>query len=77
MLVSRSLELEVPGQPLGGIYTPPSRIDVLHALASDAAVHFDDGDVNIVNCLAVKGHQQNRVLAAHGFLDSRVKVHLF
>jgi len=57
-------------------YAPPSRIDVLHALASDAAVYFDDGDVNIVNCLAVKGHQQNRVLAAHGFLDSRVQVHL-
>jgi hypothetical protein len=33
--------------------------------------------VNIVNCLAVKGHQQNEVLAAYGFLDSRFHVHLF
>jgi len=46
-------------------------------LVSDAAVYFDDGDVNIVNCLAVKGHQLNNVLAVQGFLDSRVKMHLF
>jgi GNAT superfamily N-acetyltransferase len=59
------------------IFAPPRRLDILNALASDAAVYFDDGDVNIVNCLAIKDHQQNSVLAAYGFLDSRVKVHLF
>ena len=66
--------------PIGYIvdlFAPSRRLDVLNALASDATVYFDDSDVNIVNCLAVKGHQLNNVMAVQGFLDSRVKMHLF
>jgi hypothetical protein len=35
----------------------PRRLKVLHVLASDASIHFDDNYVKIVNCLTVKGHQ--------------------
>ncbi len=39
--------------------------------------YFAELGVNLVNCQVVKGHQYERLLEKHGFLDSRIKLHFF
>ena len=55
----------------------PDDADTPALLVKDALETFDREHVNIVNALAVKGSRTQRLLGSHGFLDSRVKVHLF
>ena len=69
-----------PDYPLGYIVDMmalPDRLDVANALVEDAMRGFDRMDVNIINVLAVKGAPYERVFSRHGFLDSRVQVHIF
>lgn len=43
----------------------------------DAIRYFDNQNINIANSLAVKNHPYEKVLTKHGFLDSRINLHLF
>ncbi len=69
-----------PDYPVGFIVdllTLPDRLDAADALAADAVQFFDDSDINIVNYQVVKGHPYEGVLKRHGFVDSRIKAHVF
>ena len=55
----------------------PDRLDAAEALVADAVKYFDENDVNIVNYLVVKNHSNESVFKRYGFLDSRIKLHLF
>jgi GNAT superfamily N-acetyltransferase len=55
----------------------PGRLDAVHILAEDAVRFFDDRKVNIVNYQLVKGHPYESIMKSYGFLDSRVKIHVF
>lgn len=55
----------------------PDRLDVVDALSADAIQYFDGNDVNIVNYQITENHQYRRVLERNGFIDSRIKIHLF
>lgn len=55
----------------------PDRIDVTEALLKDALFYFDRNDVNIVNFLVVKDHPFVTVFRKVGFMDSRIKFHMF
>ena len=66
--------------PIGYIVdllTLPDRLDAADALASDAARYFDEKGINIINYQVVKGHPLETILKRYGFLDSRIKLHLF
>jgi len=54
----------------------PGRLDVADLLVADAVKYFDKNDINIVNCLLIKNHPYKRIFNRHGFLDSRIKIHL-
>jgi len=58
------------------LLTLPKRLDVVDLLVSESTKYFDENNVNIINCLIVKGHPYENVLKMHGFLDSRIKVNL-
>jgi len=59
------------------LLTLSNRPDVSEALAADAISYFDNNDVNIINYQVVKGHPYERILKKQGFLNSRIKIHLF
>ena len=66
--------------PIGFIVdllTLPDRLDAVEALVADAVKYFDDNNINIVNYLVVKSHPNESVFKRYGFLDSRIKLHLF
>jgi len=75
-----SVNRALPDYPAGYIVdmlTLPDRLDVADLLVSDAVRFFDDSGINIVNTLVVKDHPYTRVFSRHGFLDSRIRMHLF
>jgi hypothetical protein len=53
------------------------RPDVVESLAADAVKYFDGEGVNLVNYQMIKDYPYGRSLSREGFLDSRVKIHLF
>ena len=55
----------------------PERLDVTDALARDALTFFSERGVNIVNCQVVRGHPYEGALKGSGFVDSRIRLHLF
>ncbi len=55
----------------------PSRLDIVDSLLSDAVDFFDGKNVNIINCLMIRGHPYVKSLQRHGFLDSRMRIRLF
>jgi len=59
------------------LLTLPDRLDVAEMLATSAGEYFDERGVNIVNYLVIKGHPYSGLFRRLGFLDSRVKFHLF
>ncbi len=59
------------------LLTLPGRLDVADALVGDAVEYFDGQSINLVNFLVVKNHPYEKMMKRHGFLDSRVKPHLF
>ena len=59
------------------LLTLPNYLDAANALAADALSYFENNDVNLVNYQVVKGHPYEHVLKKHGFLDSKIKLHLF
>lgn len=67
---------EYPVGYIVDLLTLPDHNDTADALVEDAVQYFDDQGINIIRFWAVKKHSYERVLNRHGFLDSRVKVHL-
>lgn len=59
------------------LLTLPDRLDVAERLATSACEYFDEKGINIVNYLIVKEHPYSGVFRKQGFLDSRVKFHVF
>ena len=59
------------------LLTLPDRLDVAEALVADAIRHFDEQNVNIVNCLVVENHPHEKILKRYGFINSRFKVQIF
>ena len=55
----------------------PGREDVINMLAQDAVHHFESLNVNIVNYQVIKGSIYGEALKKHGFLDSRINLHIF
>ena len=69
-----------PEYPVGYIVelmTLPGETEAAIKLVEIAVNYFDDNEVNIINCLTVKGHAVNRILSKQGFLDSRMPVYVF
>lgn len=68
------------GYPIGyvvDLLTLPERMDAAEALILDAVDFFDDAGVNIVIYMTARGHPYQEAFRRRGFLDSRVKIHLF
>lgn len=66
--------------PIGYIVdmlTLPDQPELANALVADAVNFFDEQNINIVNYLIVKGHPYERILNRYGFLNSRLKIHVF
>ena len=75
-----SVNSTLNGYPVGFIVdllTRPSREDIAEALVSDAVAFFEGAGVNLVSCLALKDHPLGKMLNRHGFLNSRMRFHLF
>lgn len=53
------------------------RDDVYHLLISNALEYLEGMGVNIVVSEAVKNHPSERMLTAHGFVDSRIPLQIF
>ncbi|MBW1800763.1 MAG: GNAT family N-acetyltransferase [Deltaproteobacteria bacterium] len=52
----------------------PARREAPKFLISDAIRYFDQNKVNVIHCLAIKGHPLERVLKRHGFVNTKRKV---
>lgn len=48
----------------------PHRPEVAYRLIEEAVQFFDNSNLNIINCLTVKGHSYESILNMFGFLDS-------
>ena len=59
------------------LLTYPDRLYVADALLGDAVKYFDAQDVNIVNYQTIRGHPYEAIARRHGFVDSRIKMHMF
>jgi len=59
------------------LITLPNRLDVADSLVVDAIKYFDMEDINIINYQVVKNHHNERIFKNNGFLDSRIKLHIF
>jgi len=59
------------------LLTYPDRLCVTDALLGDAVEYFDAQDVNIVNYQTISGHPYEAIARSHGFLDSRIRLHMF
>lgn len=55
----------------------PDRLDVVNELLGVAVQFFEDNGVNIINYQVASNHPYRSVFERHGFLDSRVKLHIF
>jgi hypothetical protein len=75
IMINRYLE----NYPIGFIVdllTLPERLDVAQTLIREINRHFDSQNVNIINCILIKGNPYEEILKKNGFLDSRVKFYL-
>jgi GNAT superfamily N-acetyltransferase len=59
------------------LLTYPDELHVADALMGDAVRYFDDHDVNIVNYQTIGGHPHEAIARRHGFVDSRIRMHMF
>jgi len=71
------IQFEYPVGFIVDLLTLPGRVDVADSLVGDAVEHFDSQNINLINYLVVKSHPYEKMMKRHGFLDSRVKPHLF
>jgi GNAT superfamily N-acetyltransferase/ribosomal protein S18 acetylase RimI-like enzyme len=74
------VNFDLDDYPIGyiaDIFTLPERLDVAEALVSEAMDMFRENSVNIINCQVIKDHPTHRILKKLGFIDSRIKLHLF
>lgn len=55
----------------------PKRNNIVNYLVKKTLEYLDGLNINTVSCLITKNHPYEKVLNRHGFLDSRVKLHLF
>jgi GNAT superfamily N-acetyltransferase len=55
----------------------PERLDAVDKLIADATEFFKTQEINICNCFIVKGHPYEPIYKKHGFLDSRIRTHIF
>lgn len=51
--------------------------EVARILIDTAKQYFKKQEINLVNCLMVKGSRYEKSLKENGFLDSRIKIHMF
>jgi len=68
---------EYPVGYISEIVTMPGRFDIAGALVKSAVDWFSDEDVNIVNFQGMESSLLLDVLEGHGFLNSRMKIHIF
>lgn len=59
------------------LITLNNRLDVQYQLIDTAVRYFKENMVNVINYQLVEGSQQQSVFKRHGFLDSRINIHLF
>jgi len=55
----------------------PGRTDAAESLIYDAVRFFDEERINLINYLIPRGHPYQKLLGKFGFLDSRIKIHMF
>lgn len=70
----------IESYPIGyivDVLATPKRTDIVNGLIGKAVEHFNELDINTVSCLITKKHPYEKVLNRHGFIDSKVKIHLF
>ena len=76
LLINRYLR-DCPVGYIVDLLALPGRLDVVDVLAADSLRYFDENDVNVILWQTVRDHPYQRILNGHGFLDSRIKFHLF
>ena len=59
------------------LLTYPDKLYIADALLGEAVEYFDSQDVNIVNYRTIGGHPYEAIARRHGFVDSRIKMHMF
>lgn len=52
----------------------PGHQDAVEALVAHSVQYFDERGINLIICLVVKNHPNERSLNRHGFLDSRINI---
>jgi GNAT superfamily N-acetyltransferase len=59
------------------LLTLPEKTGIALSLIQEALEFFHDNGVNIVNCQVTQGHPHEKALKKLGFIDTRIKLHLF
>lgn len=70
----------IENYPIGYIVdllTLPNCTEIAHLMIKDAINYFEEKNVNIINCLAVKSHPLTEILKTHNFLYSQFDLQLF
>jgi GNAT superfamily N-acetyltransferase len=62
---------------IADLLTLPERTDVAEKLIETALHHFNEANVNIIECKFVRGHPFESILRRFGFVDSRKETHTF
>ena len=77
VLAINRFDAKSPVGYLVDLLTLQQRPDVAESLVVDALKYFDENNVNVVNSLVLRRHPFERILNKYGFIDSRVRMHLF
>jgi hypothetical protein len=62
---------------IADLLTLPEKKGVTESLIMNALEFFKDNKVNIINCQVVQGHSNEIALKKLGFIDTRIRLHLF
>jgi hypothetical protein len=74
--INRYIE-EYPIAYIMDLLTIPEKVSIADPLLKSSLKHLDSQDINLVTCMVPKGHPYERIYNSHGFIDSRINLHLF
>lgn len=74
--INRYIE-EYPVGFIVDILTRTRETEIAEKLIGAAVDYFEEREINLVNCLMVKGSLYEKALRENGFLDSRLNIHMF
>lgn len=75
-----SINKKLENYPIGfvvDLLTIPYKINVVNALIADAIRYFKNKKINLINYLVMRNHPYEKIFKRNGFINSRLKFHLF